>query len=410
MAGYNFASATEIERICAEKGITSIIGTTTDDPADCISSKARAFTPTEFEFEYIGKYDESTMEGSSTSEISNRMALEAGAAGFSGLFSASADLKMKSNGFSAASTYFAHKKVSYICRTYKLKQWPLPIASSNEELVRWLREADPKSLFERYGPVVIKGVQIGGLADSYFTTTDSTVTSASQLECKIDAAYGKVISGSVSGERGHEQKEHSSSLTMQSSIRGGDLSVYKPQVPLKEQTEWFATLMQNPVRVKYIVAPIWDLLPFEDMERIKALKAFAEQLGQPVLEPVLDFYSHNNRGFTFHMGDPWPDERKKNIQFYAYRDPFPGTQPVFSFWHSGLKEYTFHMGTPWPGEERKDIQFYAFPNQLPGTEPVYDFWNTKYKQHTFHMGKPWGSNEEEKRDIQFYAYRCAKGS
>eukprot|EP00913_Durusdinium_trenchii_P021803 g20486.t1 len=57
-------------------------------------------------------------------------------------------------------------------------------------------------------------------------------------------------------------------------------------------------------------------------------------------------------------------------------------------------KHTFHAGEAWPNEDKKDVMFYAFQDQVKGTEPVYDFWNSKDKEHTFHFGEPWPNEEE----------------
>mmetsp|Transcript_21790 Transcript_21790/g.25706 ORF Transcript_21790/g.25706 Transcript_21790/m.25706 type:complete len:124 (-) Transcript_21790:113-484(-) len=61
---------------------------------------------------------------------------------------------------------------------------------------------------------------------------------------------------------------------------------------------------------------------------------------------------------------------------------------IHEFINKDIGEHTFHGHDPWPNEERKDVMFYAFPQQVKGTEPVWDFWNPKDKEHTFHMAPP----------------------
>ena len=77
--------------------------------------------------------------------------------------------------------------------------------------------------------------------------------------------------------------------------------------------------------------------------------------------------------------------------------------PIFEFVNKDIGEHTFHTGDPWPKEEKKDVVFHAFQQQVPGTEPVYDFWNDKDKEHTFHFGEPW-PNEQKGEHPVFYAY------
>eukprot|EP00406_Dinophysis_acuminata_P076178 CAMPEP_0179255602 /NCGR_PEP_ID=MMETSP0797-20121207/23834_1 /TAXON_ID=47934 /ORGANISM="Dinophysis acuminata, Strain DAEP01" /LENGTH=50 /DNA_ID=CAMNT_0020963507 /DNA_START=82 /DNA_END=231 /DNA_ORIENTATION=- len=48
--------------------------------------------------------------------------------------------------------------------------------------------------------------------------------------------------------------------------------------------------------------------------------------------------------------------------------------PVYAFYNVHDCEHTFHTGDPWPNEERRDIQYYVFREEAPGTVPVYDWW------------------------------------
>ena len=77
--------------------------------------------------------------------------------------------------------------------------------------------------------------------------------------------------------------------------------------------------------------------------------------------------------------------------------------PIFEYKNVEIGEHTFHTGDPWPQEEKKDVVFYAFQQQVPGTEPVFDYWNAKDSEHTFHFGEPWPGEEKGKNPL-FYAY------
>eukprot|EP00931_Biecheleriopsis_adriatica_P037769 TRINITY_DN21670_c0_g1_i1.p1 TRINITY_DN21670_c0_g1~~TRINITY_DN21670_c0_g1_i1.p1 ORF type:complete len:327 (-),score=75.84 TRINITY_DN21670_c0_g1_i1:56-1036(-) len=123
--------------------------------------------------------------------------------------------------------------------------------------------------------------------------------------------------------------------------------------------------------------------------------------------PIFQFDDTNTYGHTFHPGDPWPNEEKKDVQFHAFSTQFPGTEPVYAFWNPNDKEHTFHLGEAWPNEEKgQDPLFYVFPcsdEKNDVTETVYSFWNDTDKKHTFHLGEP--RHNEERHDAMFKAFR-----
>eukprot|EP00435_Cladocopium_sp_Y103_P019587 s1116_g4.t1 len=122
-----------------------------------------------------------------------------------------------------------------------------------------------------------------------------------------------------------------------------------------------------------------------------------------------DFGEH-----TFHGHDPWPNEERKDLMFYAFQNQVKGTEPVWDFWNPKDKEHTFHFGDPWVNEEKgSQPVFYAYPlgDDMKGIlscnirllKPVHSFWNTGEQKHAFHMGDARAG--EDKGDAQFLAFR-----
>jgi len=98
-----------------------------------------------------------------------------------------------------------------------------------------------------------------------------------------------------------------------------------------------------------------------------------------------------------------PNEERRDIQYYVFRDEVPGTVPVYDWWMPKDTEHTFHAGEPWPHEVRQHLQFHAYAEPRAGAEPVHAFWNGGAGEHTFHFGEPWPG--ETRGSVQFYAFR-----
>ncbi|OLP89541.1 hypothetical protein AK812_SmicGene28990 [Symbiodinium microadriaticum] len=123
--------------------------------------------------------------------------------------------------------------------------------------------------------------------------------------------------------------------------------------------------------------------------------------------PIFEYVNVEIGEHTFHTGDPWPQEQKKDIVFYAFQQQVPGTEPVFDYWNPKENEHTFHMGDPWPCEEKgKHPVFYAYPlgdDKKGLLQPVHSFWNSGEKKHTFHLGD--ARAHEDKHEPHFLAFR-----
>ncbi|CAK8990492.1 ATP-binding cassette sub-family F member 3 [Durusdinium trenchii] len=125
-------------------------------------------------------------------------------------------------------------------------------------------------------------------------------------------------------------------------------------------------------------------------------------VGKSTLLRAMDIKEH-----TFHAGEAWPNEDKKDVMFYAFQDQVKGTEPVYDFWNSKDKEHTFHFGEPWPNEEKgKHPVFYAYPlgDDMRGMlKPVHSFWNNSEKKHAFHLGDSRAG--EDKHEALFLAFQ-----
>jgi len=122
--------------------------------------------------------------------------------------------------------------------------------------------------------------------------------------------------------------------------------------------------------------------------------------------PIFEFYNKDCGEHTFHGHDPWPNEERKGVVFYAFQNQVKGTEPVWDFWNPKDKEHTFHFGDPWVNEEKgSQPVFYAYPlgDDMKGMlKPVHSFWSDGEKKHAFHMGEP--RPGEDKGDAQFLAF------
>lgn len=123
--------------------------------------------------------------------------------------------------------------------------------------------------------------------------------------------------------------------------------------------------------------------------------------------PIHEFINRDIKEHTFHAGEAWPNEDKKDVMFYAFQDQVKGTEPVYDFWNSKDKEHTFHFGEPWPNEEKgKHPVFYAYPlgDDMRGMlKPVHSFWNNSEKKHAFHLGDSRAG--EDKHEALFLAFQ-----
>lgn len=122
--------------------------------------------------------------------------------------------------------------------------------------------------------------------------------------------------------------------------------------------------------------------------------------------PIYEFVNKDFGEHTFHGHDPWPNEERKDVMFYAFQNQVQGTEPVWDFWNPKDKEHTFHFGDPWVNEEKgSQPVFYAYPlgDDMKGLlKPVHSFWNSGKQKHAFHMGDARAG--EDKGDAQFLAF------
>ena len=126
---------------------------------------------------------------------------------------------------------------------------------------------------------------------------------------------------------------------------------------------------------------------------------------QPALVEVFDWWDPHLKQLTFHAGEAWGREERKDVQFLAL-GPRAGarddTVAVLDWWDPQAQKLVFHPEGPRGAEERKAVQFYGLAAPRAGTCPVHEFWNERLGQLTVHAGEPW---EGERRGQKlFHAY------
>ncbi|CAJ1384434.1 unnamed protein product [Effrenium voratum] len=124
---------------------------------------------------------------------------------------------------------------------------------------------------------------------------------------------------------------------------------------------------------------------------------------------IHEFVNKDIGEHTFHQGEAWPNEDKKDVVFYAFPCQVKGTEPIFDYWNDKDKEHTFHFGEPWPNEKKGEHPvFFAYPlgDDKGGLlQSVHSYWNDKEKKHSFHMGD--ARTNEDKHEPQFLAFPTA---
>jgi hypothetical protein len=126
---------------------------------------------------------------------------------------------------------------------------------------------------------------------------------------------------------------------------------------------------------------------------------------RPALVEVFDWWDPHLKQLTFHAGEAWGREERKDVQFLAL-GPRAGarddTVAVLDWWDPQAQKLVFHPEGPRGAEERKAVQFYGLAAPRAGTCPVHEFWNERLGQLTVHAGEPW---EGERRGQKlFHAY------
>ena len=126
---------------------------------------------------------------------------------------------------------------------------------------------------------------------------------------------------------------------------------------------------------------------------------------RPALVEVFDWWDPHLKQLTFHAGEAWGREERKDVQFLAL-GPRAGarddTVAVLDWWDPQAQKLVFHPEGPRGAEERKAVQFYGLAAPRAGTCPVHEFWNERLGQLTIHAGEPWEG--ERRRATLFHAY------
>ena len=126
---------------------------------------------------------------------------------------------------------------------------------------------------------------------------------------------------------------------------------------------------------------------------------------RPALVEVFDWWDPHLKQLTFHAGEAWGREERKDVQFLALgprAEARDDTVAVLDWWDPQAQKLVFHPEGPRGAEERKAVQFYGLAAPRAGTCPVHEFWNERLRQLTVHAGEPWEG--ERRRATLFHAY------
>ena len=78
-------------------------------------------------------------------------------------------------------------------------------------------------------------------------------------------------------------------------------------------------------------------------------------------------------------------------------DAQPALVEVFDWWEPHLKQLTFHAGEAWGREVRRDVQFLALDQPLSGTVAVLEWWDPRAQRLTLRPMSAQRATGEEAR-------------